>query len=609
MSYPVRVSVHVEGGRALTDFKSLMITQDLFTHHTFALDFSFEALGKALGIRPDLLFKQGHEKLSGKYLTISWSSALDSDKGRKFEFKGLITETSIQTSADLTNYYHVSGASPTVLLEDGSQSRSFVKQTVQQIFSDVLGAYDGNAFARQLKPRQKGTLPYVAQYDESNYNFLSRLAAQQGEWLYYDGTTLRLGLGTAKASKFQSSGVQNFTLSMNLQPGQLRASHYNYRAHQPLQATAKVPTGVDAFSKFAVQRSKDLFRQPHRLLADSVLTDKSQLQQTIDTLAAKQVSGLVALEGHGEAFDLRPGGLLDVRDAAGVDYGQYRVLAVEHELDGDGNYQNRFKAMSGTLDSPPVNEHYASPAAHPELAEVIDLADPRHLGRVRVRFQWDVAKPKEAESGWLRVTSPYSGDGKGHMFTPEVGSQVLVSYEHGRPDFPVVVGNLFHPKNKQGAAYSPDKNKVKGLQTAGGNKIVFHDEAGKERILISNGKPGKRDTKLEISFDKDGAILLETKGSITLNAKTKISLASKEISLQADDKITLQAGKKITINSSGTTDVQATQGVTVKGQKLEMSAQTTAKLAGQTGVKVEGLTAELSGSSMTTVKGALVKIN
>jgi uncharacterized protein involved in type VI secretion and phage assembly len=43
------------------------------------------------------------------------------------------------------------------------------------------------------------------------------------------------------------------------------------------------------------------------------------------------------------------------------------------------------------------------------------------------------------------------GDGKGHLFTPEVGSQMLVNYEHGLPDMPVVVGNVFHSQNKQGA--------------------------------------------------------------------------------------------------------------------------------------------------------------
>ena len=88
------------------------------------------------------------------------------------------------------------------------------------------------------------------------------------------------------------------------------------------------------------------------------------------------------------------------------------------------------------------------------------------------------------ESGWLRVTTPYSGDGKGHLFTPEVGSQVLVNYEHGLPDMPVVVGNVFHPQNKQGAKYSPPNNHLKGFQTAGGNKFIL-DDAPRPRLSAS----------------------------------------------------------------------------------------------------------------------------
>jgi Rhs element Vgr protein len=548
MSYPVRVTVQVEGGSALSDFKSLIITQELFTHHTFALDFSFEALGKALGLAPGVLFTQAHDKLSGKSITISWVSALPLGQGQPFEFKGLITETSIQTNADLTNYYHISGTSPTFLLEDGSQSRSFVKQTVQQIFSTVLGEYPGNGFARQLKAKRQAVLPYVAQYDETNFNFLSRLAAQQGEWFYYDGTTLRLGLQEGEAADFQSNGVQNFTLSMNLQPGQLRGSTYNYRTHQKLQATAQVPAGGDAYSKFAVQRSQEVFAHPHRLLADSVLTDTPKLQESMDVLAAKQTSGLVALEGQGEVFGIGPGSLLAVRDAAGADYGRFRVLAVAHELDGDGNYHNRFKAMSAALDTPPANEFFAAPAAHPEVAEVIDLADPRRLGRVRVRFQWAVDKPTAAESGWLRVTTPYSGDGKGHMFTPEVGSQVLVSYEHGVPDLPVVVGNVFHPENKQGTKYSPPSNNLKGFQTAGGNKFVMTDTQADQKILISNSN--NKGTAVEVGFKGDGSITIKSNGPISLLAGGDITLDSKkDIILTAGNNVTITAQKNVLLTT------------------------------------------------------------
>jgi len=41
------------------------------------------------------------------------------------------------------------------------------------------------------------------------------------------------------------------------------------------------------------------------------------------------------------------------------------------------------------------------------------------------------------------------------MFTPEVGQALLVSYEHGLADLPVVVSNVFHPDNKQNKLYSP----------------------------------------------------------------------------------------------------------------------------------------------------------
>ena len=599
MSYPVRVTVQVEGGSLLTDFRSLTITQELFTHHTFALDFSFESLAKSLGIKVEVLFRQAHEKLSGKQITIGWTSALPDGTGQSFAFRGLITETTIQTNADLTNYYHISGTSPTYLLEDGSQSRSFVKQTVQQIFTAVLGDYPGNALTYQLKARQKNVLPYVVQYDETNFNFLNRLAAQQGEWFYYDGTTLRLGLAPAKMVAFQSNGTQNFTLSMNLAPGRVQGSHYNYRTHQPLKATAKAPTGGDSFSKFAVQRSQEVFSQPHRVLADSTHTSQTRLQHALDTLAAKQTSGLVALEGQGEAFDITPGTLLDVRDAAGIEYGKFRVLAVEHELDGDGNYTNRFKGMSGALDSPPVNELYESPAAHPELAEVIDLADPRHLGRVRVRFQWPVAKPAEAESGWLRVTTPYSGDGKGHLFTPEKGSQVLVSYEHGRPDAPVVLGNLFHPQNPQKAKYSTAENHLKGLQTAGGNKVVMSDKKGEQTILISNSN--HKETAIEIGFKKNGSITIKSKGqayilspSITLDAGKEgdIYLHAKNITLEADANLKF-FGKKT--ESSG--------------ENFSVFATETVQLEGTRNAQLTGGQVIVTGDETTSIKAPQVNIN
>ncbi|MDJ0364710.1 phage baseplate assembly protein V [Hymenobacter sp. H14-R3] len=78
--------------------------------------------------------------------------------------------------------------------------------------------------------------------------------------------------------------------------------------------------------------------------------------------------------------------------------------------------------------------------------------------------------------------APAAGAGKGQLFTPEVGSQVLVGYEQGRAEFPVVLGNLFHARNPAGASYrhGPGGGEVRGqLQPrAGRGRGEGHPDAG-----------------------------------------------------------------------------------------------------------------------------------
>ncbi|MDJ0364703.1 type VI secretion system Vgr family protein [Hymenobacter sp. H14-R3] len=572
MSYPVKVSVQVAGvadpSSALADYHHLTLQQHALTHHTFTLDFACDTLGKALGIKPELVPIQAHTRLSGKDITIGWTSRLASAAGRSFQFKGIITDICIRTDADLVNYYHLSGYSPTFLLEDGTQSRTFVKKSLPTIFDQVLAAYPGNAFARQLSAQGSQVLPYVVQYQETNFHFLSRLAAAQGEWFYYDGTTLRLGGEQAPLIAFRSSGAQVFSLAMRLQPSTTQGAAYNYRTHAPLAATAAAPAAGYALSQFAVQHSAALFTQPQRLVVGPQGRDQAQLQRALDGLAARQAGSQVTLTGQGEAFDTRPGSVLDVQDAAGASYGKFRVLSVVHTLDGDGNYQNRFEALPEGATGPPPNPYCAPPGAQPELAQVLDLADPKQLGRVRVRYYWGVAQASEAESGWLRVSTPYAGDGKGQLFTPEVGSQVLVGYEQGRAEFPVVLGNLFHARNPAGAKYShgPGGGEVKGIQTLAGNRLTFHDKKGEEKIVITSGQ--QKETVLEISFKGQGRIEIKTAGDISLRAGQNVRIeAGKKMSLKADE-LTLEA-KTIQAKADSTVEVGAA------GAQLKMAGAST----------------------------------
>jgi type VI secretion system secreted protein VgrG len=187
------------------------------------------------------------------------------------------------------------------------------------------------------------------------------------------------------------------------------------------------------------------------------------------------------------------------------------------------------------------------------------------------------------------VSTPYSGNGKGQLFTPEVGSQVLVGYEQSQAEFPLVLGNLFHPQNPQQATYTTPQNHLKGLQTAGGNKVVMSDAKDAQTILISNSN--NKGTALQVSFAGDGSITIKSNGPISLLAGGDITLDSKkDIILTAGNNVTITAQKNvllttkeeaIALDAKQTLDLVAEDLTADFRNNLSMTASAQAKIKSQ----------------------------
>jgi type VI secretion system secreted protein VgrG len=65
---------------------------------------------------------------------------------------------------------------------------------------------------------------------------------------------------------------------------------------------------------------------------------------------------------------------------------------------------------------------------------------------VKVRFPWlPAGTDEENSSAWIRVAQNHPAGAPG-TFLPEVGDEVLVAFEHGDPDRPVVLGALWNGK-------------------------------------------------------------------------------------------------------------------------------------------------------------------
>lgn len=71
-----------------------------------------------------------------------------------------------------------------------------------------------------------------------------------------------------------------------------------------------------------------------------------------------------------------------------------------------------------------------------------------HLGRVKVKFPWDrLGREDHSSSCWVRVASSWAGNQFGAMHLPRIGQEVLVQFEGGDPDLPLVTGRVYNALN------------------------------------------------------------------------------------------------------------------------------------------------------------------
>ncbi|MBC8085122.1 MAG: DUF2345 domain-containing protein [Hymenobacter sp.] len=617
MSRQVTAAVHC-GGSAVapaSDILRIVLRQSIFGHHSFEMNAPFDRVETNMAG----FFHRAHKRLLGQPLTLQLdANAFHSNQGQKLEFKGITTRLEAGRDNDYTGTFVLRGHSPCYLLASGLKKRTFVKQTLSTIFQQVLQPFPANLLPRALNPRHQEVLPYVVQYQETNFDFLSRLAAEYGEWFYYDGTTLQLGEPPAgQEIDFVADGAYNgFAFGLGVKPTTAQLYEYNYQKHEHFSSASKsqpLPSVQNhLYGGFALQQSESLFSDAAHVAAEAFVQGMGQLNGEARAYKAYAAADLVTVDGYSDNPVLRLGGIIRIHGkglgshtVASESFGTYRILELTHHVDERGNYSNRFVAVPHLLEVAPINPFHDAPAGASELAEVIDTHDPERLGRVRVRYYWPVENKQHAETDWLRVLTPYSGAGKGQLFTPEVGSQVLIGYQSGLAEQPYVQGNLFHAQNPQGASYSPANNGMKGIQTAGGNKFVMLEAQGAQKIFISNSN--KKGTAIQLDFKGDGSVAITTDGPISLTAGGNITLeAGKNIELRAGGDISLAAQKNVSVRATE-------ENIAVRAQKelllTAVSDDLTLEAAGKKLVAKAADNVEIRAAGTAKINGQDLKLN
>lgn len=580
-------------------FVSLHLRQGFNRHHTFTVMVNY--------LSPNNTFQQTPEKFIGYIGETASISFVHRQTGESYDFEGIITQVEMVGSMGETGGVAIHGTSPTILYENNRTLDSWMDQSLSTIIKEVTQEYEKVNLVSN--PKYAAPIPYMAQYNESVFDFMNRLSALYGEWFYYDGTKVYFGKPDRDNTEkiVYDMDLEEVRLVANLVPG--KSARYDYVAQENKQHNADTPAkpdGMNDLQSIAHSCSEKAYTVKTTSAADPHVTDKAELDEQMRIVKNASGANLLNIKGIGKTCRIRIGEIIDVSFPDRMKLpplGKFRIVGIEHEVRRDGHYSNSFVGVpDGTVHIPVPD--VKRPLALPELATVKENNDDKGQGRVKVAFDW---QKNGKTTNWIRVQTPNAGvsgavpKNRGWVFVPEVGDQVMVSYEHGNPDRPYVTGSVFHSGSGKGG----DKdNKVKSIITRSGNAIVFDDETGSIVITDQTGKQ-------LIMLDGTDAITVMAKKSITLTneAESVIVMDDKSIGLQADT-IALEGRKSVTLLSGNECMVLSSEKsiISSSGTNIKQEATKDYDVAAKNGT-VNGVNLMIEGKGNVTVSGGIVKFN
>jgi phage baseplate assembly protein gpV len=206
--------------------------------------------------------------------------------------------------------------------------------------------------------------------------------------------------------------------------------------------------------------------------------------------------------------------------------------------------------------------------------------------RVKLKLPW---LNEQETTFWARIAVPMAGPGRGTYVLPEIDDQVLVVFEHGDIDRPIVIGGLWSKQQEPVEVNRSGKNTTKLIKSRSGHRIIFDDKEAAERIVIvDNTKKNK------IVLDSASKIVkIESDGDIEVIAKTNVILHSNALEIGAKEGVTGK-GRSVLVHAQNSFGLKATSGITIGGGNTTINVSNAAatRVSGSGSGELGGAAAE-----------------
>jgi len=377
-------------------------------------------------------------------------------------------------------------------------SRTFAEMNSVQIVSSLLN----DAGIPGLETRIGSSVSpqeISVQYQESELAFFSRLLENEGIHYHFElsGSGVKtvlgdsnnafpvLSPGTLVFSAKKAPAITSFSRGLSLRSGKIQAGDFNWKTPQVnLTATAQSPLFRDLV--------EGVFPAPVNTLQDSQKFSAIRL-------GARVTEGQ-SCGGKSRYTHMQAGYRFLLSGHPRKEFNQeYVITGVEHQ-GTPKDYHNSFTCLPSNFVFRP------SPLTpQPKIAGVLSgiVVGPQgeskyvdEFGRVRVRFPWRNPgfsdSSEYGDSGWVRVAQIATGVGNTAMWLPEVGDEVVIAFEHGDLNHPVVIGSLYNASSPPPVPLPDNKTQtlVRSRSIPGGNislELLMEAQAGQEHLTLRAG--------------------------------------------------------------------------------------------------------------------------
>ena len=527
-------------------------------------------------------------------------------------FVGVVTNVQLHREGSDFGCIIVSGYSATYRMETAHSCFSWNDRTIGDVVKKLC---EQAKVQLELNPAFKETKDFICQYEESDFDFIRRLAHQYQEWMYFDGTKLIFGKPRKLADPIRLEyGTTLSSLDIGLQTLARSEQVFSYHSgadREMQRMTPDLAYGHDKLAGEAFRASLGMFSKPARQHALPRISNETELVNYMGRKQAAETAETHYITAESQVPTLRVGSVVSlyssflerVGNLSEESLGDFIIIEITHEVSQGSYYKNRFKAIPATIKAMP-SPKVRMPLAETQMATVLSNADPEGKGRVRVRMNWQT---DGMQTSWVRVMTPDGGSSsdvksnRGFVFIPEVGDQVLLGFRHGDPARPYVMGSLFNGTTGGGGGQG---NNCKSLTSRTGSTLKLDDSTG--NVLLAD-KTGQN----LISFDGNNTVTVSAVTNIHLdNGKASIKIEGDTITIKANT-ICIDGATSTTCQSGENESVIITSGtgVDIQGANINAIAKTNVEVSGGSKSTLSSPSTSINGDGDVTITGGLVKIN